>query len=172
MPLASGKGCSIVLPPEASIRALKLEVQQRIEQRFLRLLFGSEKLEPSRAVAEVGLQHGPDTITAVAQNVKLASNRQAFALYVDGGAVLTWGHPAQGGASYQVQKQLVRVQQIQGISNAFAAILHDGFVVTPNFGGDSSRVREQLVRIQQIQSTSSAFAAILHDGSVVTWRRS
>ena len=64
------------------------------------------------------------------------------------------------------------VQQIQATSQAFAAILEDGSVVTwgpADFGGDSSAVRDQLKGVQQIQATSQAFAAILGDGSVVTW---
>ena len=85
---------------------------------------------------------------------------------------LLGGDPKWGGDSRQVQEQLVRVQQIQATSYAFAAILHNGSVVTwgdPDRGSDSRQVREKLVRVQQIQSTSSAFAAILHDGSLVTW---
>ena len=41
---ASGKSCSIALPPESSIRALKAEAQQQLERGFLGLLFGSEEL--------------------------------------------------------------------------------------------------------------------------------
>ena len=64
------------------------------------------------------------------------------------------------------------VQQIQATSEAFAAILEDGSVVTWGnalCGGDSSAVRDQLRVSQQIQATGGAFAAILEDGSVVTW---
>ena len=56
-------------------------------------------------------------------------------------------------------------------SEAFAAILADGSVVTwgdEDFGGDSSAVQDQLRGVQQIQATHRAFAAILEDGSVVT----
>ena len=56
--------------------------------------------------------------------------------------------------------------------HAFAAIRHDGTVVTwgdEQFGGDSSQVQEQLNRVQQIQASSGAFAAIRDGGSVVTW---
>ena len=57
-------------------------------------------------------------------------------------------------------------------SDAFAAILGDGSVVTwgaAGQGGDSSAVRDRLKNVQQIQATSWAFAAILRDGSVVNW---
>ncbi|OLQ00903.1 hypothetical protein AK812_SmicGene16390 [Symbiodinium microadriaticum] len=62
--------------------------------------------------------------------------------------------------------------QVQASSEAFAAILGDGSVVTwgrTNLDGDSGAVQDQLKNVQQIQATSGAFAAILDDGSVVTW---
>ena len=68
--LASGKSCSVALPHEASIREMKAEAQQQLEHRFLRLLFGSEELDPSLTLA--------DTVTAVAQHVKLASTWHAL----------------------------------------------------------------------------------------------
>ena len=64
------------------------------------------------------------------------------------------------------------VQQIQGATSAFAAIVADGSVVTwgnPDDGGDSSQVQHQLKDVQLVQATYGAFAAILADGSVVTW---
>ena len=86
--------------------------------------------------------------------------------------VVTWGHPAFGGHSATVQKQLSNVQHIQATQGAFAAVLENKCVVTwgdPDFGGDSSAVKEQLQNVQHIQGTSSAFAAILDNGHVVTW---
>jgi alpha-tubulin suppressor-like RCC1 family protein len=64
------------------------------------------------------------------------------------------------------------VEQIQATSDAFAAILADGSVVTwgnPDNGGDCSAVQDQLRNVQQIQATDFAFVAILADGSVVAW---
>ena len=86
--------------------------------------------------------------------------------------MVTWGHPDLGGDSSAVQDQLRNVQQVQGTSGAFAAILADGSVVAwghPARGGDSSAVQDQLRNVQEVHSTSGAFAAILADGSVVTW---
>ena len=63
-------------------------------------------------------------------------------------------------------------RQIQATSDAFAAILADGSVVTwgnPDNGGDCSAVQDQLRNVQQIQATDFAFVAILADGSVVAW---
>ena len=60
---------------------------------------------------------------------------------------MTWGEPARGGDSSEVQGQLKGVQQVQATWNAFAAILADGSVVTwgiPSCGGDSSEVQDQL----------------------------
>ena len=64
------------------------------------------------------------------------------------------------------------MQQIQASSEAFAAILGDGSVVTwgdAASGGDSRAVQDRLKNVQHIQASCAAFAAILADGSVVTW---
>ena len=102
----------------------------------------------------------------------LAQKSCALAAILADGSVVTWGNPAHGGDSSEVQEQLKGVQQVQATSGAFAAILADGSVVTWGLqphGGDSSKVQEQLKGVQQVQATSRAFAAILADGSVVTW---
>ena len=80
---------------------------------------------------------------------------------------MTWGDPDCGGDSSRVQGQLQGVQQVQATSDAFAAILADGSVVSwgdPDAGGDSSAVQDQLKGVQQVQATDGAFAAILADG--------
>ena len=46
------------------------------------------------------------------------------------GSVVTWGNDFAGGNSWAVQDQLKGVQQIQATSDAFAAILGDGSVVS------------------------------------------
>ena len=84
---------------------------------------------------------------------------------------MTWGDAEHGGDSSAVQDQLKDVQQIQASDMAFAAILHDGSVVS---WGDADYVRDsnaqgQLKTVQHIQATRSAFAAIRGDGSVLTW---
>ena len=69
--------------------------------------------------------------------------------------VVTWGHPKQGGDSFEVKDQLKNVQQIFSTYRAFAAI----------FGrwkrGDLGRTRLCFVT-----------AAVLADRSVVTWGES
>ena len=168
--LPSGKGCSVSLPSESRVRDVKLRAQQQLKRSCLRLAFAGRRLDDASTLSEVGVRDG-DHIDAVVQLVSLASTEKAFVLH-SGGAVVTWGDPAAGGDSSQVQAQLARVQQVQGNGSAFAAVLEDGSVVTwgdPRFGGDSSQVQEQLVRVRLIQGTSRAFAAILADGCVVTW---
>lgn len=56
-----------------------------------------------------------------------------------------------------IANQLKRVQQIQATvsSDAFAAILADGSVVTwgaPTYGGDNSKVQHQLRNVQHIKA--------------------
>eukprot|EP00913_Durusdinium_trenchii_P019281 g18123.t1 len=83
-------------------------------------------------------------------------------------------------------EELKDVQDVTATSDAFAAVIQDGSVVTwgrADCGGDSSAVQEQLCGVKQITGTrcntlcysggvisdTGAFAAILSDGSVVTW---
>ena len=97
---------------------------------------------------------------------------EAFALWISGGSVVTWGNPKGGGDSSAVQDQLRHVRKICAADHAFAAVLNDGRVVTwgdPTCGGDSSGVQNRLRNVQEIHATSRAFAAVLGDGSVVTW---
>lgn len=57
---------------------------------------------------------------------------------------MTWGDPAFGGDSHTVQDELVDVHRVHAASGAFAAVRHDGRVVTwgdPWGGGDSSNLR-------------------------------
>ena len=70
-----------------------------------------------------------------------------------GSAEVTWGNPAYGGDSSQVQEQLTRVQEIRATDRAFAAIKDDGKVVTwgdARKGGDSSHVQDQLTQARGI----------------------
>ncbi|CAE7860364.1 unnamed protein product [Symbiodinium necroappetens] len=66
----------------------------------------------------------------------------------------------------------IRPPVVQATSQAWAAILDDGSVVTwgnPSYGGDSGWAEPDLRNVVKIQSNPWAFAAILHDGSVVAW---
>ena len=92
-----------------------------------------------------GVQDG-DSLTAVAQQPKMAATWGAFALWcVGGGRVVRWGKAHSGGDSSSVQDNLKNVQQICGTSAAFAAVLVDETVVTwgnPDRAGESSKVQD------------------------------
>jgi len=132
-------------------------------------------LLPTESLQFSGLHDG-NSITAFAQQPKIAGTMFAFALWCVGSdRIVTWGDVAHGGDSIAVKDQIRNVQQIFANDWAFAALLADGSVVTwghPNFGGDSAAVQDRLRNVQQIGGTASAFAAILADGSVVTWGNS
>ena len=180
--LASGRSQSIALPQSSKVGDLKILAQESFQQGFLRLVTADGRIlgDPTRPLLSEGLKE-EECLTAVALQAKVAATPKlgrlggAFALWCCGGSkIVVWGKPDCGGDSSAVQDQLRNVQQVQGTSGAFAAILADGSVVTwgrPDCGGDSSAVQDQLRNVQQVQGTFAAFAAILADGSVVTWGR-
>ena len=145
--LPSGRCASLSLPLDGTVLDLKLAAQQSLGQGFLRLAASDGRLlNPTEPLQDSGLQSG-DSITAVAQQPKVAATDCAMALWCPGGGVVTWGHSGSGGDSTEVGDQLRNVQQIHATGFAFAAILADGSVVTwgyPTFGGDSTRVSDQL----------------------------
>ena len=84
---------------------------------------------------------------------------------------MTWGDPAYGGDSSQVQEQLRNVQHIQSTAGgAFASILESGSVVTWGDGasvGDSNEVQEQQslnLRLLQYGWQCAALIAALKEG--------
>ena len=171
--LPSGRRETVAVSQCGTVADLKTAAQESLGQRFLRLAAPDGHIfDPADSLRLSGLQDG-DSLTAVAQQPKLAATRFAFALwYIGAHTVVTWGNEAAGSYSPTVQQQLRNVQQICGTYGAFAAILADGNVVTwgsPDYGGDSSRVQHQLRNVQKISGTYQAFAAILADGNVVTW---
>ena len=92
--MASGKSCSLVLSPNASVRELKAEAQKLLRRRFLRLALQGQLLDISSSLLEVGVRDG-DSIDAVVQPVKLSSSDKAFAFHTLGGAALAWGAPSK-----------------------------------------------------------------------------
>ena len=171
--LPSGRRETVAVLRIGTVADLKAAAQESLGRRFLRLAAPHGRLlDPAESLRLSGLQDG-ESLTAVAQQPKLAATWFAFALWCIGAdRVITWGDQDKGGDSFRVQHQLKNVQQISGTGAAFAAILADGSVVTwgnADEGGDSSRVQHQLKNVQKISGTYSAFAAILADGSVVTW---
>ncbi|MGN5073609.1 Ig-like domain-containing protein [Aeromonas veronii] len=113
------------------------------------------------------------------------SNDFAFAAIKNDGTVVTWewrfdlqSGPIEvgssGGDSSSVSHQLTDVATISGTSESFAALKHDGTVVTWGNrydGGDSSSVQDKLTNVKQIYSNLTAYSALKHDGTVVTWGR-
>ena len=171
--LPSGRCEAVAAQQSGTIADLKVAAQQSLGQGFLRLATPDGRLlDPTESLLLSGLQNG-DSLTAVAQQPKIAATWYAFALWCVGGdRIVTWGDPDEGGDSSSVQDRLRNVQQISSTYCAFAAILADGSVVTwghPDNGGDCSRVQDHLRNVQQIYGTFGAFAAILADESVVTW---
>ena len=171
--LPSGRSEELSLPQSSKVGDLRALAQKSFQLGFLRLLAADHSvLDPTVSLQAAGLEDG-DHLTAIVLEAKVAATEQAFASFCCGGdRIVTWGSPAHGGDSSEVQDQLKGVQQVQATQYASAAILTDGSVVTwgdPDCGGDSSRVQGQLQGVQQVQATSDAFAAILADGSVVSW---
>ena len=171
--LPSGRCEAVAAQQSGTIADLKVAAQQSLGQGFLRLATPDGRLlDPTESLLLSGLQNG-ESLTAVAQQPKIAATWYAFALWCVGGdRIVTWGDPDEGGDSSSVQDRLRNVQQISSTYCAFAAILADGSVVTwghPDNGGDCSRVQDHLRNVQQIYGTFGAFAAILADGTVVTW---
>ena len=125
--LPSGRCGTVSVLESGTIGDVKIAAQQSLGQPFLRLATANGRLvDPTDSVRLSGLEDG-DSLTAVAQQPKIAATGGAFALWcVRGHRIVTWGNPAFGGDSSRVQDQLRNVQQICGTRSAFAAILADG----------------------------------------------
>ena len=190
--LPSGnKRKKLELEKSSKVGDLKRLVQNILGEHFLSLVTpeGHVLKYPGKSLEAAEVSDG-DHLTAVVQQVRLASTAGAFALWSEGGdKIVTWGHKKVTSNCAAIQDTLGSVQLVQGtrlasptsesrpthpefLAGAFAAILEDGSVVTwgsPDDGGDSSAVSDQLKNVQQVKGTNAAFAAILADGSVVTW---
>lgn len=125
----------------------------------------------------------PDNLNEDSNPVQqVFATQRAFAALKADGTVVAWGGsiPNSGGTMpTAVADDLAAVDNagdavvsIYATRSAFAALKHDGTVVTwgsNNDGGDSSTVSDQLVNVEHIFATDEAFAALKSDGSVVTW---
>ena len=125
--LPSGRCETVAVSQSGTIADLKIAAQQSFGQSFLRLVAPDGRLlDPTDSIWLSGLQDG-DSLTALAQQPKIAATWSAFALWCVGGdRIVTWGHPDFGGDSSRVQD----VQQVCGAGKAFTAIRADGTVVT------------------------------------------
>eukprot|EP00435_Cladocopium_sp_Y103_P029678 s1426_g7.t1 len=172
--LASGRSTILSIPGSSKVEDLRILAQESFGQGFLRLVTtqGHILANPSEAIQTAGIRDG-DHLTAIVLQPKIAATHESLAFWHSGGdRILTWGNRGAGGDSSSVRAHLHNIQQVQGISRAFAAILGDGSVVTwgdRSEGGDSSAVQDLLRNVQQVQGAGRAFAAILADGSVVSW---
>jgi alpha-tubulin suppressor-like RCC1 family protein len=64
------------------------------------------------------------------------------------------------------------VKQVISGYNCFAALRHDGRVITWGnswFGGDSSNVQHELQNVKEVICGFGCFAALRDDGRVITW---
>ena len=174
--LPSGRSAKLKANQEGSIEQVRQEAQKILGEAFLKLVTDGglplDSLDPKLPLYTAGLKDD-DSLTAIAQPVRLAASSRAFAFWPLGGQVVTWGDPKMGGDTGSVRDQLRCVQQVEANRHAFAAIRTDGSVATwgnKPFGGDSSRVQDQLKEVVQICAVDDgAFAALLADGHVVTW---
>ncbi|CAJ1363852.1 unnamed protein product, partial [Effrenium voratum] len=168
--LPSGRACTVTLAPESRGSELKIAAQQHFQLSFLRLVVRGRQLDLGSTLSQAGLKD-QDTVDAIVQRATLAATDRAFALYVAGGSVVTWGVAGSGGDSRAVQGQLTGVRHVQAASCAFAALCEDGTVITwgAPYGGNSSAVQGQLTGVRHIQANTCSFAAIREDGTVISW---
>ena len=78
--LPSGRCAALSLGPTRTVFDLKMKAQQSLGQRFLRLAAPDGRLfDPIKTLQDSGLQSG-ESITAVAQQPKVAATDRAMAL--------------------------------------------------------------------------------------------
>ena len=174
-------GYNISLPNGSSCRVLgewvlelKVQAQEQLQKPFLQLCSPEGCiLDPNKKCDSYDDLQENATITAIAQQPKVAATNCAFSLWCRGGSrVLSWGHHKSGGDAAGVMQSLINVVDMKATEHAFAAILGSGKVVTwgdAESGGDSSMVQDRLQHVQKVFATDRAFAAVLKDGGVVTW---
>ena len=174
-------GYNISLPNGSSCRVLgewvlelKIQAQEQLQKPFLQLCSPEGCiLDPNKKCDSYDDLQENATITAIAQQPKVAATNCAFSLWCTGGSrVLSWGHHKSGGDAAGVMQSLINVVDMKATEHAFVAILGSGKVVTwgdAESGGDSSMVQDRLQHVQKVFATDRAFAAVLKDGGVVTW---
>ena len=168
--LPSGYSQSFSVLPHYKVEDLRISAQGSFGQNFLRLVFQGQVLEDLQLLQDVGLKDG-DHLTAIAQEIQVASTSRAFALwYAAGNRFVTWGHNRSGGDMHEVHHLLMNVQEVASSLHAFAAVLTNGHVITWGHlvDGPLQKSIAQL-QVKRIRATDRAFAAILEDGSVVAW---
>jgi len=178
---------SVVLPSgEAVVERAALDVNSSASALFM-LVEASVGKRPSRlarvsggmldsasTLRSSGVVDGETLVAVFTTLTRLFSTALAFAAVKEGGGVTTWGHPASGGDSSAVSRDIAEgVIGIYSNERSFAALKQNGSIITwgdQESGGSCDMVREQLsCNVQSVSSTRSAFAALRGDGSVITW---
>ena len=108
--LPSGRREAISVSQFGTVADLKIAAQLSLEQPFLRLVTADGRLlDPTETLRFSEFQDG-GSLTAIAQQPKIAATWYAFALWCVGGdRIITWGNPDLGGDSSGVRDQLRNV---------------------------------------------------------------
>lgn len=109
---------------DAALR--KILAQQQFQIGTLRLLApDGHSLDPCSSLEKENIQDG-DSLTAMAQEIHIASNKGAFVLWSRGGRrTLPQGRKNNGGDNVEVFEQLQNVQHVEATDYSFAAIQGD-----------------------------------------------
>ena len=169
--LPSGRSALIPVSPEFKVQDLKHLAQLVLGQKFLKLL-GSDGqlLDPMEPLK---LEDGA-CITAIALSVQIASTKQFFALWCQGGdGVLSWGGCRRGhgisGPSFH--EAFRNVQEVATTDRDFAALLADGvLVIWGSYDGDF-KVKHQLQDVKRVLAAGRIFVAIHSDGTCTVVNR-
>ena len=103
--------------------------------------------------------------------VDIATSNNAFAVLTKGRKVVSWGDSADGGDSSLVVSKLGNVKQIFGGPHGFAAVNHQGGVVTWGaLNADQTTVRSSLwAPMLNVIQNEGAFLALRADNIAVAW---
>eukprot|EP00438_Fugacium_kawagutii_P034294 Skav220567 [mRNA] locus=scaffold2140:107392:111050:- [translate_table: standard] len=116
--LPSGRGGTVSVFRSGTVADLKKAVQQlSLRRSFLKLAAPDGRLldDPTESLALAGLQDG-DTIAIVVHQPKVTATDDAFAMWCEGGGVVTWGRADAGGDSSKFQHRLRKVKEIHATS--------------------------------------------------------
>ena len=144
--LANGSSCKVF---GDWVLDLKEQAQEQLQKPFLQMCSpGGCILDPSEACDTYDDLQESSTITAIAQEPKVAATNCAFSLWCAGGSrMVSWGHQDSGGNATGVMQSLTNIVDMKATEHAFAAILGSGKVVTwgdAASGGDSSMIQDRL----------------------------
>ena len=157
--LLSGRTAVVTVREHELVESLLQQAQSALGGKGRLMDSSGAALDPSSTVKRARLQPA-DSVT-----LQLRPPR----VHGYGSTVIIEG---DGTVMRDVSSPLRRVSVVQATSQAWAAILEDGSVVTwgnPSFWGDSGWAEPELHDVVEIQATDFAFAALMRDGSVSAW---